>query len=157
MIENEKRFRPHTSHGMPVNNLILTLYLVTAFLMLVPYAKYGAWILPLVFLFLEKESDFARFMDAQLCVLAALHALVAFVVEVPLAALFSFLSVQLAFIIPLISGFVQLAVTLLASVVTVISVVLSIMAALRARDYIQARIFLAGNLGDRLLTLSWLQ
>lgn len=157
MIENEKRFRPHTSHGLPVNTMIMLLYLATAFLMLVPYAKYGAWILPLVFLFLEKESDFARFMDAQLCALSLLMAVILFFVDVPLSALFSFLSVQLAFIIPLLSGFFELAVTLLASALTIIAVILSIMAAMRANQYIQARIFLVGNIGDKLLTLSWFQ
>ncbi len=157
MIENEKRFRPHTSHGKPVNTMIMVLYLVTAFLMFVPYAKYVAWVLPLIFLFLEKESDFARFMDAQLCGLAFCTAVVSFVVEVPLAALFAFLSRQLLFILPLLSGFFRLTVTLASSAVSIIAAVLSIMAAMRANQYIQARIILAGKLGDRLLTLSWFQ
>ena len=157
MIENEKRFRPHTSHGKPVNTMIMVLYLVSAFLMLVPYLRYLAWILPLIFLFIEKESDFARFMDAQLCALALMVGVVAFVVDVPLGLLFSFLSRQLLFIIPLLSGFVELAITLLSSAITVIAMVLSIMAAMRANQYIQARILLAGKLGDRLLTLSWFQ
>ena len=78
-------------------------------------------------------------------------------VEVPLAALFTFLSRQLLFILPLLSGFFRLTVTLASSAVSIIAAVLSIMAAMRANQYIQARIILAGKLGDRLLTLSWFQ
>ena len=157
MSENEKRFRPHTSHGKPVNTMILVVYLITAFLMLVPYVKYVTWILPLVFLFIEKESDFARFMDAQPFALALLTSLVSFVVEVPLGLLFDFLSKQLLFIIPLLAEFFHLVITVFTSAVTIIAVVLSIMAAMRANQYIQARLFLAGKLGDKLLTLSWFQ
>ncbi|MBQ6989863.1 MAG: hypothetical protein IJN58_02295 [Clostridia bacterium] len=96
-------------------------------------------------------------MDAQLCGLAFCTAVVSFVVEVPLAALFTFLSRQLLFILPLLSGFFRLTVTLASSAVSIIAAVLSIMAAMRANQYIQARIILAGKLGDRLLTLSWFQ
>ena len=55
MLDNIKRFRPHTSHGFDVSLMLLILHIAAGILMIIPYARYGAWLLPLVFLLIENR------------------------------------------------------------------------------------------------------
>lgn len=153
MIENVKRYRTHTSHGMDVGKLICILYAVTALLMLVPYAKYAAWILPLVFLYREKESDFAIFMFAQLFSLAAVVGALAFLFEVPLKWLIRRMSTSLAFGWVLAGDFASFLTSILAAFVGLAAVILTLMAASRALRYVEAHIILAGPMAERITAL----
>ena len=155
MIENVKRYRPHTSHGHDVAKTLCILYVAVAVLQLVPYLKYAAWLLPLVFLLLEKESDFALYMEAQLTALSLIAAALAFLFNVPLAALLRTMNTSLSFGWVLAGDFGSLLASILAAFVSVAAIVLMLIAASRALSYIQTRILFAGAIAEKILTLDY--
>ncbi|MBR5743327.1 MAG: hypothetical protein IKX85_05940 [Clostridia bacterium] len=151
MLDNEKRFRPHTSHGFDVGVMLLVLHIATGVLTLAPYARYGAWLLPLVFLLLEKESDFARFSLAQLFSLSFLNALIALAVDVPVRMLLDAMNRSLSFGVALAGDFFGLLTSILSSLIGLFVLILALIVGVRAKNYIQTRIALAGAIGDRIL------
>lgn len=153
MIENVKRYRAHTSHGRDVSKVLCVLYVLTALGMLLPYLKYGIWLLPLVFLLTEKESDFALFMDAQLFSLAAIHGAAAFVLEVPVRLAIRMMNHSLAFGWVLAGDFAGLVTSILTAFISLTAVILALMAASRALRYVEAHIILAGSFAERIVAL----
>ena len=73
-------YQPHRSSlgGLDANIMALLCYLVTFVGGLIPVVKYVAWLLPLVIVFLEKESGLVKFHAMQAFVLN----LISFVVTV---------------------------------------------------------------------------
>ncbi|WP_303791146.1 DUF4870 domain-containing protein [Anaerotruncus colihominis] len=78
-------YQPHRSSlgGLDANIMALLCYLVTFVGGLIPVVKYVAWLLPLVIVFLEKESGLVKFHAMQAFVLN----LISFVVTVIIAIL----------------------------------------------------------------------
>ncbi len=151
MLDNVKRFRPHTSHGFDVGTLLFILHIVTAVLMIAPYARYGAWLLPLVFLLLEKESDFARFSLAQLFALALFNSLISLILDLPVRALLDLMNRSLFFGLALAGDFFGLLTSILSSVIALLILILALIVGWRAKNYIETRILFAGALGERIL------
>ena len=126
---------------------------LTAVGMLVPYLKYVIWALPLVFLLLEKESDFVIFMSAQMTALAAIHALLAFLIEVPLGLAIHGMHHQTAFGWALAGDLTSFLTSILAAFITLAAVILTLMAASRALKYIESHIILAAPIAEKIVAL----
>ena len=59
-------FAPHKSSlGLDANILVMLLYAIPALLGALPLVEYIAWLAPLVFFFLEKNSKFVKFAAVQ--------------------------------------------------------------------------------------------
>ena len=153
MLDNVKRFRPHTSHGFDVAGMLFVLHLAAGILMLVPYARYGVWLLPLIFLLLEKESDFARFSLAQLFFLSLLNAAISLLIDWPLRALLDLMNRSLSFGVALAGDFFGLLTTILSSLAGILILILALITGWRAKNYIQTRILWVGSWGEALLKL----
>jgi len=152
MIENIKKYRAHTSHGVDVSLLITVSYAAVCVLMLVPYARYASWTVPLFLLLWEKESDFVLFMEAQLLPVAAAHALLSAVIDWPLTLLISFMNRSVSFGLTLLGGLTDYIAAIISAVITVVPIVVLILVASRARHYIQARIIWAGTVAEKILS-----
>ena len=151
VIDNVKRYRPHTSHGFDVAVMLFVLHIVVGILMIVPYARYGVWLIPLVFLLLEKESDFARFSLAQLFFLSLVNALIGLIIDLPVRALLDLMNRSLSFGVALAGDFFGLLTSILSSLVGLMALILALIVGTRAKSYIQTRILWAGSLGEALL------
>ena len=151
MLDNVKRYRPHTSHGFDVAVMLFILHIAAGVLMVVPYARYGAWLLPLIFLLLEKESDFARFSLAQLFFLTLFNAAVSLIIDLPLRALLDLMDRSLSFRIALAGGFFDLLTSILSSLVGILILILALIVGWRAKNYIETRILWVGSWGEALL------
>ena len=151
MLDNVKRYRPHTSHGFDVAVMLFILHIAAGVLMVVPYARYGAWLLPLIFLLLEKESDFARFSLAQLFFLALFNAAVSLIIDLPLRALLDLMDRSLSFRIALAGGFFELLTSILSSLVGILILILALIVGWRAKNYIETCILWVGSWGEALL------
>jgi len=157
MIENINKYRPHTSHGIPVFTLITVSYALVCLWMLIPYAKYASWIIPLFLLLWEKESDFVLFMEAQLLPVALAQAMLSAVIDFPLRMLTDYLNRSVVFGLTLVGEFLNLLLMLLSAVITVLPVVVLIIVAVRASHGIRARIIGAGKIAEKILSLKRFQ
>jgi len=153
MIENIKRYRPHTSHGIPVQILITVSYALVCLLMLVPYAKYASWVIPLFLLLWEKESDFVLFMEAQLLPVAFFQALLSAIIDFPVQMLEDYCNRSVVFALTLVGDFLGYLVAFISAAVTILPIVVLIIVASRASHYIQTRIIGAGRLAEKILEM----
>ena len=131
--------------------MLLILHIAAGILMIIPYARYGAWLLPLVFLLIEKESDFARFSLAQLFFLALFNTVVALIIDFPLRALLDLMNRSLSFGVALAGDFFGFLTMILSSLIGVLILILTLIVGWRAKNYIQTRVLWAGSWGEALL------
>jgi uncharacterized membrane protein len=74
---------PHKSSlNMDANVAALIVYIATAVAGWIPYLKYFAWVVPLIFFVLEKQSAFVRFHSMQAFLLFVVDAVLSFIVSV---------------------------------------------------------------------------
>lgn len=78
-------YQPHRSSlgGLDANIMALLCYLVTFVGGLIPVVKYVAWLLPLVIVFLEKESGLVKFHAMQAFVLNLISFVVTVLITIP--------------------------------------------------------------------------
>ncbi|MDR1669388.1 MAG: hypothetical protein LBR76_05470 [Oscillospiraceae bacterium] len=73
-------FSPHKSSlGVDANLLVLLLLIATALFAWIPFVGFAAWVVPLVFFFVEKNSKFVKFQMVQALILGVIQAIIALI------------------------------------------------------------------------------
>ena len=140
------KVNPHKSSlGMDANILALLLYGVTALLSLIPGLMFIAWVLPLVFFFIEKKSPFVKFH--------AIQATCLYVVFAVLALIFNIVKwASLANLGALMYGTYGAGYILANWLIWIVWIavgVLAVIAAIKSYGYFEYKIPVVGNLADK--------
>lgn len=143
-----KIYEPHKSSigGIDANIIAIFCYLVAAIVGLIPVLRYFAWLAPLAFYFMDKESSFVKFHAMQAFVLNLAGAILGFLLSVVLgglvgASVFSTHAFYAAF------GFAGI-ISLIATIISITIIVFAVIAMVNAYNYKEYRIPLAGNIAD---------
>jgi len=75
--------QPHKSSlGLDANLMVLIVYVATAVVSWIPYIGWVAWVVPLVFFFLEKSSGFVKFHAVQALGIGVLRAVLTIIFNI---------------------------------------------------------------------------
>lgn len=85
-------------NGKDAASLSTMIYFIAFALSLIPYVQYAVWLIPLYFLFKEKDSELVRYSAAQCIVIYGLSAVASFIVTL-FAAFFATASSGVVFAI----------------------------------------------------------
>lgn len=143
-------FNPHKSSvgGMDANLMAMLTYIASVVVSWIPVVRYLAWLVPLVLFFLEKESKFIKFHAMQSFVLNAVCAVLTFLITVIAGGIVSAsaVSVYTAYSALGLLGIISF----LTMVVCLVITAFAVFAMIRAYQYKEYHIPLAGGLAEKL-------
>ena len=74
---NTTIIQPHKSSvGMDANITVLIIYISMAVVSWIPFVGYAAWVVPMVFFFLEKDSKFVKYQAIQALIIGIVRVLI---------------------------------------------------------------------------------
>jgi uncharacterized membrane protein len=142
---------PHKSSigNMDANVMALLAYLAAAIIGWIPFLGYIAWLVPLLFYFMEKQSWFVRFHAMQAFLLNAVSAIVGFLLKVVIGGLIaagaanSYESAMSALAVVAAVGVV---VTIVSLVITIFAMI----ALVNAYQYKLYKVPVIGNIAEKI-------
>jgi len=147
-----KTYEPHKSSigGMDANLAAFLAYLISLIMLLIGGAHWFAWILPLIFFLMEKNSMLVKFHAAQAFILAVVAGVIFIILDaiswsITWGAVGSVLATGNIF--ALTGGWV--AVTVIAVIVTIFIVIFEILAMVNAYKYKEYNIPGIGGLAEK--------
>ncbi len=147
-----KTYEPHKSSigGMDANIAAFLAYLISLIMLLIGGAHWFAWILPLIFFLMEKNSMMVKFHAAQAFVLAVVAAVIFIILDaiswsITWSAVGSFWAT--GNLLAAAGGWV--AVTVIAVIVTIVIVIFEILAMINAYKYKEYNIPWIGGLAEK--------
>lgn len=148
MYGTNVKVEPHRSSlGMDANILAMLAYLVTGALAWIPGVVYFIWIAPLVFFFIEKNSEFVRFHAMQATVLFFIRAILALIMNIIISAVT--VAVYSSFYYGYGSYGAALIFVFLGAAIGITITVFAIIALIKAYGYTEYKIPLIGNLAEK--------
>jgi len=147
-----KTVEPHKSSigNMDANVMALVTYIAAIFVGFIPVLRYGAWLVPLVLYYMEKESDFVKFHAIQSLVLNIAGAVLGFFVSVVVGSIIS-ASITTPYTAYAVFGLTGI-IGLVTTVISIIIFIFAILAMVNAYKYKQYRIPFAGKAADYALS-----
>lgn len=145
----DNQYHPHKSSigGLDANVVAMLSYIASVVAGWIPIIRYVAWLVPLVFFLMEKESKFVRFHAMQSFLLHVLGAILSFLVLVVLGGIIgaSMLSPYTASAAVGAAGIIGLLVTVIALAITIFAVI----AIIEAYGYKEYHIPVIGSLAGK--------
>lgn len=145
---------PHKSTiGLDANIWVLLLFIITIILSFIPGVQFVAWLLPLIFFLIEKNSDFVKYYAMQMVALYIINAIIDIVLSIigfaiSLSAVASIGSLNF---FGAYSGFIGAAVmSIITVVVAVLFAVLAIVAMIKAYNYTIYEMPVVGKFAEKL-------
>ena len=148
------KVEPHkSSTGLDANLWAMLVYIITIILGWIPYVQYVAWLFPLVIFFTEKDSEFGKFHAMQVMALYVINAIIQIILGIIGFALS--ISLMVSAVNPLnwggaIGGAIAYgAISIVGGIVVLVLMIFAIIALIRAYQYEEYRMPLAGVLADK--------
>ena len=143
-------YEPYKSSigGMDANTMAILTYIASVVVGWIPVVRYFAWLVPLVFFFMEKQSRFVKFHAMQSFVLNAVCAILTFLISVIIGGIVSAaaFSVYSAYSALGMLGFIGFLTTAVCIVITVFAII----AIVKAYGYKEYHIPFAGQIAEKL-------
>lgn len=143
-------YEPHKSSigGMDANIMAILTYIASLVVSWIPVIRYFAWLVPLVFFVMEKQSNFVKFHAMQSFVLNAVCAILTFLISVIIggivsASVFNVYAAYSALGLIGLIGFLTMAVCLVITIFAIIAMV-------KAYRYEEYHIPFAGRIAGKL-------
>lgn len=148
-----KKVEPHTSSlGLNANYAAILVFAVTIAVSWIPFVKYFSWAVPLVFFYIEKNSDFVRYNAVSAFVLYIVEAIIYFIFNVVISGVISAMFFTNPFAYAGNWGALA-AVSGIVFVISILFLIITIFCIYNAYAYNEFRIPVLGALADKLRPL----
>lgn len=151
---NNQVYEPHKSSigGMDANVLALLTYIASVVISWIPGIRYFAWLVPLIFFIMEKQSKLVKFHAMQSFILNAICAVLAFLLSVVVGGIVTATLVRSYSVGYAYSALGALGViSFLVAAVCIVITIFSIIAMVKAYGYKEYHIPLVGGLAEKLV------
>ncbi len=148
------KVEPHkSSTGMDANLWAMLVYIITIILGWIPYLQYVAWLFPLIIYLTEKDSAFVKFHATQALAVYVINAIISIILGIIGFAVAMSWAVTAATSLNwggALGGTVALGVfSVIGVIITLILMIFSIIALIKAYQYEEYRIPIAGGLAEK--------